>query len=100
MGAPYPLIYQLDPAAEPPGRQYTVARRDTRVRIGTVAPVAVASHIRRGRDQVTPWWQARCSKGHPVSSPANLRGRPDATMWPRRRQAGEALVRHVEQYHR
>jgi hypothetical protein len=35
-------------------------------RVGRVAPVRVASHIRRGRSQASPWWQARDLAGDPV----------------------------------
>lgn len=67
---------------------YLVVAPGERV-VGEVRQAWFASHIRRGRMQTSPWWQARHVSGMPVL----VDGR-DA--WQTRREAGEALLRDVE----
>lgn len=57
--------------------------------VGEVFQTWFASHIRRGRMQTRPWWQARHVNGLPVLDDCR-----DA--WMTRRAAGEALLRDME----
>lgn len=93
--------FRFSRRAPEPG--YDVGDRYRNLRwLGTVEPVEVESHIRRGRVQASPWWQARCGEGHAVAVEQTARhGRRLApvTMWERREDAATALLRHTEQAH-
>jgi hypothetical protein len=61
---------------------YPVVDNETNARLGRVNPVYLPSHIRRGRAQASPWWQALDLNGDPVGEPQQ-----------RRQDAAEELAR-------
>ena len=69
---------------------------DGESRIGAVAPVWLASHIRRGRAQTSPWWTAQDAYGTPVAAPDPLRVGQSADRWQTRAEAIAALVARLE----
>jgi hypothetical protein len=70
---------------------YEVYRSDDYY-VGIVYPVEMASHIRRGRAQASPWWMAQMPDGTQVVGPDPYRLRRTVDRWQRRTDAADRLV--------
>jgi len=60
--------------------------------VGMVYPVEMASHIRRGRAQTSPWWMAQMRDGTQVTGPDPYRLGRTIDRWQRRTDAAERLI--------
>ena len=70
---------------------YEVYRSDDYY-VGLVYPVEMASAIRRGRSQVSPWWMAQMPDGTQVVGPHPYRHGRTIDRWQRRVDAAMRLV--------